>query len=157
MKRRHETIQRLALQVFDLTRRTWVRSQREKLRGGYDLSESEFLALDALETAGTLSVGQLRREVGVLPAQMSRIIKALEHRYDEKLVVCSINPQDKRKIDVAITPKGRRAVGAYRNAKILMTVRALGSLADGDLNALTRILAKIGRAIHDGPAEGPPW
>ena len=148
MKRRDETIQRLALQVFELTKRTWVRSQREKLRGGYDLSESEFLALDALDRAGTLSVGQLRGHVGVLPAQMSRVIKALEQRYDEKLVVCSINPRDKRKIDVTITPRGRRAVGAYRDSKILMTVRAMESLADEDLRALVRILARMGRTLE---------
>jgi DNA-binding MarR family transcriptional regulator len=148
VKRRDETIQRLALQVFELTKRTWVRSQREKLRGGYDLSESEFLALDALDRAGTLSVGQLRGHVGVLPAQMSRVIKALEQRYDEKLVVCSINPRDKRKIDVTITPRGRRAVGAYRDSKILMTVRAMESLADEDLRALVRILARMGRTLE---------
>jgi DNA-binding MarR family transcriptional regulator len=90
----------------------------------------------------------LRQHVGVLPAQMSRVIKALEQRYDEKLVLCAINPQDKRKIDVSITPTGRRAVEAYRRAKIMNTVAALECLTDEDLANFTRLLAKIaeGRA-----------
>jgi len=86
VKDRDEAIQQLAFQMFDLTRRTWYKSQHEKFKGGYDLSESEFLALDALEDVESMSVGQLRKRVGVLPAQMSRVLKALEQRYDEKLV-----------------------------------------------------------------------
>ena len=149
MKQRDRTIQELALQIFDLTRRTWFESQHEKFKGGYDLSESEFLALDALEDAEAMTVGQLRKHVGVLPAQMSRVLKALEQRYDEKLVICSINPQDKRKIDVSITPKGRRAVDAYRRSKIKASVDALDSLTDRDLANLSTILTKIGRVFEE--------
>ena len=151
MKSREETIRELALAMFELTKRTWFESQREKFRGGYDLSESEFLALDAIEDVRSLSVGELRRHVGVLPAQMSRVLKALEQRYDEKLVLCTINPQDKRKIDVSITPKGRRAVESYRRAKITTSIGALESLTTRDLSNLWQILNKIGAAIEKGP------
>ena len=154
MKDREQAIQNLARRIFAITVRTWIGSQREKMKGGYDLSESEFLALAALEGVDCLSVGELRREVGVLPAQMSRIIKALEQRYDEKLVVCSINRKDKRKIDVAITARGRRAVEAYRRAKILATVDALRSLSDRDLSALLRILDQIQEALERADAPG---
>ena len=146
----------MALQMFEMTKRTWLQTQREKFKGGYDLSESEFLALDALERVLHLSVGELRRFVGVLPAQMSRVIKALEQRYDEKLVLCAINRLDKRKIDVSITAKGRRAVQAYRRAKILAIVEALRPLSVRDLRVLTEILDRIGRAFGQGPPAGPP-
>jgi len=155
MTNRDATIQQLALLMFDLSRRTWFESQREKLKGGYDLSESEFLALDTLEGVESMSVGELRKHVGVLPAQMSRVLKALEQRYDEKLVICSINPQDKRKIDVSITPKGRRAVDAYRRSKIKASVDALDSLTDRDLAAFKTILGKIGTAIGHNLATSP--
>ena len=148
VKSREQAIRTLALQMFDMTTRAWVASQREKMKGGYDLSESEFLALNALGGVLSLSVGELRQHVGVLPAQMSRVIKALEQRYDEKLVLCAINPQDKRKIDVSITPTGLRAVEAYRRAKIMPTVAAMECLTDEDLANFPRLLAKIaeGRA-----------
>jgi len=155
VKNRHRAVEQLALQIFDLTKRTWLQTQREKFKGGYDLSESEFLALDALEEVPSRSVGELRRYVGVLPAQMSRIIKALEQRYDEKLVVCSINPKDKRKVDVAITPKGRRAVAAYRRAKITASAKALHALPARDLGVLAGILNRIERATPQGPSSGP--
>ena len=155
MKDREQTIRDLARRVFEMTVHTWLSTQREKLKGGYDLSESEFLALDALEDGETLTVGDLRRRVGVLPAQMSRILKALEQRYDEKLVVCSINPRDQRKIDVAITPRGRRAVEAYRRAKIMATVEAIRSLSDRDLAALLRLLNQIQDVLERDRDAGP--
>ena len=150
MTTRDPTTSALAREIFEITKHTWLLKQREKFKGGYDLSESEFLALDALEKVPCLSVGELRRHVGVLPAQMSRVIKALEQRYDEKLVLCAINAQDKRKIDVSITPTGRRAVAAYRRAKILGAVEALQSLPASDLRTLATILGKISRASAAG-------
>ena len=153
VKSREQTIRNLALQMFSMTTRAWLATQREKMKGGYDVSESEFLALNALEHVTSLSVGQLRQHVGVLPAQMSRVIKALEQRYDEKLVLCAINPHDKRKIDVSITPTGRRAVEAYRRAKIMHMVKALGSLTDEDLAAFTRILSNMAKSRGESLAE----
>lgn len=148
LKTRDQIISQLARQMFEVTKRTWFQSQREKMKGGYDLSESEFLALDALEPVTSLSVGELRNHVGVLPAQMSRIIKALEQRYDEKLVLCAINAEDKRKIDVSITPTGRRVVEAYRRAKILSHIRALESLSDQDIENMAEILRKVEQAAN---------
>ena len=155
MKTREQTIRQLALQMFEMAKRTWLESQREKMKGGFDLSESEFLTLDALEEVTSLSVGDLRRRVAVLPAQMSRIIKALEQRYDEKLVLCAINPKDKRKIDVSITPKGRRAVAAYRRAKIMTSVEALSSVSDEDLAVFSAFLERIEVARAGRRSGGP--
>jgi hypothetical protein len=42
-----------------------------------------------------------------LPAQMSRIIRSLEAR-ERPMIVCRINPQDKRKIDVCLTAAGEK-------------------------------------------------
>jgi DNA-binding MarR family transcriptional regulator len=146
VKTREQTIRHLALQIFEVTKRNWIESQREKMKSGIDLSESEFLALDALENVASLSVGELRQHVGVLPAQMSRIIKALEQRYDEKLVLCAINPRDKRKIDVSITPKGRRVVAGYRRAKIMSSIEGLSRMDDKDLASFSAIMDKIAAA-----------
>ena len=153
MKNRDRVIRKLALQMFGMVKRMWLESQREKMKGGFDLSESEFLTLDALEQVDSLSVGDLRRRVGVLPAQMSRVIKALEQRYDEKLVVCAINAQDKRKIDVAITPRGRRAVDAYRHARIARSVRMLESLSDEDIETYIALMQKF-EVSHTPGQEG---
>jgi DNA-binding MarR family transcriptional regulator len=153
MTKREAHIEQLASLMFERTKMLWRKSQRARFKGGYDLSESEFLTLDALEGGGTVSVGQLRRCVAVLPSQMSRIIKALEQRYEEKLVVCSINAQDKRKIDVAITPRGRRAVDSYRKFKLSQISEWLSRMPDDDLVAFERILDRY--SPEDEPEARP--
>src|SRR5262245_23702918 len=94
----------LAQGVFDLVTQFCLALPRSRRRAG-DLKEVEFLTLSILHRHETLIVGEIQRLLGVLPAQMSRIIRALEMR-DRPLIACRINPQDKRKIDVALTPDG---------------------------------------------------
>jgi len=139
--------------MFERTKTLWRKSQSAKFKGGYDLSESEFLTLDALEGVDSLSVGELRRSVAVLPSQMSRIIKALEQRYDEKLVLCSINAQDKRKIDVSIAPRGRRAVDAYRKSKLTQITDWFSRMSDKDLAAFEGIMKRFHSA--EAPEDKP--
>ena len=45
-----------------------------------DLKEVEFLTLAILQANGTMIVGDIQRILGVLPAQMSRIIRSMEQR-----------------------------------------------------------------------------
>ena len=90
--------QDLARHVFDLITQFCLATPRNRRRAG-DLKEIEFLTLTILGSHGTMIVGDIQRLLGVLPAQMSRIIRSLEDR-DRPLIACRINPQDKRKIDV---------------------------------------------------------
>src|SRR5437764_2049487 len=64
-----------------------------------DLKEIEYLTLAVLHGRGTMTVGDIQRLLGVLPAQMSRILRALEDR-ERPMIACHINPRDKRKVDV---------------------------------------------------------
>jgi DNA-binding MarR family transcriptional regulator len=122
--------------------------QRTRPEGQYDLSETEFLTLDALQHQTCMTVGQLQRHIKVLPAQMSRIIKSLEGRYDEPLISCSINQDDKRKVDVQLTDAGRAAVAAFRRAQIELNLDALKSLSPGDADELLRIVRIILKAME---------
>lgn len=142
------SVEELALEVFEITKITWLSASRTKARGRYDLSETEFLALDALEQDGRLTVGQLQRRIGVLPAQMSRIIKRLETGHQKPLVSCAINQDDKRKIDVELTADGRKAVTAFRREKIDQTIASLRSLSPEDVNDLVRIVRVVRKAMN---------
>src|SRR4051794_7181767 len=65
-----------------------------------ELSESQFLTLDTLARApASLTVGEIQRAIGVLPAQMSRIIRSLESTFAKPMIKCELNRSDKRKID----------------------------------------------------------
>jgi DNA-binding MarR family transcriptional regulator len=99
-----------------------------------------------------LIVGDIQRQLGVLPAQMSRIIRALETR-ERPLIACRINAQDKRKIDVALTPAGVSAFLEYQAARVRTIASLLGQLGPDDLEDLQRLLAKLHQTL-DRPVAG---
>ena len=111
----------LAEHIFALSKRSWIAVSKQTA----GLSETEFLSLDVLAELGRSNVGQIQKRVGVLPAQMSRLLRRLE---TAGFIRCQINRQDKRKIDVLITPAGRRAHAAYRQAKLTPIIAALERL-----------------------------
>src|SRR5829696_4839015 len=103
----------LAQHLFNVVTRFCLAVPRGRRRAG-ELKEIEFLTLSLLHQRETLIVGDIQRQLGVLPAQMSRIIRSLEAR-ERPLISCRINPQDKRKIDVALTPEGLAAFKDYQS------------------------------------------
>src|SRR5437588_3603449 len=94
----------LAHELFNVVTQICLSTLRGRRRGG-DLKEVEFLTLSLLHDNGTMIVGDIQRLLGILPAQMSRVIRALENR-DRPLIHCRINTRDKRKIDVVLTGSG---------------------------------------------------
>lgn len=137
-------VQEFAEEVFDMSKMIWAVQSRSKARHQTEITETEFLALDILHKARhTLTVGDIQRQIGVLPAQMSRIIRALEGKSDGPLINCRINPADKRKIDVELTPAGHAAHEAYRHIKLGTIERILGGLTENDRLEFIRLLRLI--------------
>jgi DNA-binding MarR family transcriptional regulator len=142
----------LAHHLFDVVTRFCLAVPRGRRRSG-DLKEIEFLTLSLLHKREKLIVGDIQRQLGVLPAQMSRIIRALETR-DRPLIACRINSQDKRKIDVALTPAGIAAFQEYQAARVRTISSLLNHLGDDDLNDLQRLIGKLQSALDGRPLEG---
>jgi DNA-binding MarR family transcriptional regulator len=138
-------VQELAQNLFDLITHFCLATPRNRRRSG-DLKEIEFLTLSLLHLHETLIVGDIQRQLGVLPAQMSRIIRSLESR-ERPLIVCRINPQDKRKIDVALTPEGILAFQEYQSARIGCIANLIGKLSEEDLDDLRHLLAKLHEVV----------
>src|SRR3954466_13632962 len=120
----------LAQSVLDVVTRFCVVAPRGRRRAG-DLKEIEFLTLSLLHQHETLIVGDIQRLLGVLPAQMSRIIRSLEGR-DRPFIACRINPEDKRKINVPLTPAGAQALSEYQATQLCGLHLLLGRLSDED-------------------------
>lgn len=72
-----------AEQVLTLAKRAWAGASQHTT----DISEPEFLTLDHLADGKTNYVGRVQEQVGVLPAQMTRILGRLE---SAGLVRCQI-------------------------------------------------------------------
>ena len=131
----------LAHHLFDVVTRFCLAVPRGRRRTG-DLKEIEFLTLSLLHKREKLIVGDIQRQLGVLPAQMSRIIRALETR-ERPLIACQINAQDKRKIDVALTPAGRSAFLDYQSERVRTIGSLLAGLSPADLDELHRLVGQL--------------
>ncbi len=138
-----EDVQKMAEEILELRKLSSLGAAKRQQKDEYDLGESEFLALDLLTKTESLNVGELQRGVGVLPAQMSRIIRSLEGKGDRPLVTCALNPDDKRKIDVSITETGRKAHQAYQKEKLASAMGVLAGLDERDRSEFMRILRLI--------------
>jgi DNA-binding MarR family transcriptional regulator len=114
---------------------------RGRRRAG-DLKEIEFLTLSLLQEHGTMIVGDIQRQLGVLPAQMSRVLRSLEMR-DRPLVACRINRNDKRKIDVGLTPAGDKALHDYQAVRIRRIVEVVADLSEEEQEDLGRLLHRL--------------
>ena len=139
-----EQLQAFADEVFELSKESWIAQSRGKAKSHPDLTETEFLTLDMLSRATrSHTVGEIQRQIGVLPAQMSRIIRSLENKGGKALVQCRINAEDKRKIDVQLSPAGREAHRLYREIKLGTIEKSLQALSDQDRTEFMRLLRLI--------------
>ncbi|MBP7935126.1 MAG: MarR family transcriptional regulator [Phycisphaerae bacterium] len=144
-----QQVQEFTNEIFEISKASWTAQNRRRGKTQHELTEAEFLALDILAKAGrSLNVGEIQREIGVLPAQMSRIIRALESKGDKPLVTCRINPGDKRKIDVELSPAGVEAHHAYRQVKLGTIQQMLEGLDEKDRNELMRLLRIVRQNIR---------
>jgi DNA-binding MarR family transcriptional regulator len=131
----------IAQELFQVVTQICLSTLRGRRRSG-DLKEVEFLTLSLLQANGTMIVGDIQRILGILPAQMSRVIRALENR-ERALIQCRINPRDKRKIDVELTAHGEKALLDYQGKRVGRIVEQLNSLTDDDQEDMIHALNKL--------------
>ena len=134
-------LEEIAEDLFEVVTRVCLTGPRGRRRSG-DLKDIEYHALSILQGRGTMIVGDIQRLLGVLPAQMSRIIRALENRA-QPLISCSINSRDKRKIDVCLTPFGEQALLDYQGARVRRIADCLRNLPEDDQDDLAQLLGKL--------------
>jgi DNA-binding MarR family transcriptional regulator len=138
----------MAEEIFALTVMSWRERIASRSQNANELSEPQYLAIDSLVQAAasgavTLTVGEIQRAIGVLPAQMSRIMRSLESGFAKPLVRCELNQSDKRKIDVKLTAEGRRLYEEFRTARLSKTVDILQQLSERDRVEFVRICTRI--------------
>jgi DNA-binding MarR family transcriptional regulator len=127
--------------LFEVVTQLGLTALRGRRRVG-DLKELEFLTLSILQEHGTMIVGDIQRVLGVLPAQMSRIIRALETR-ERPFITCQINPRDKRKVDVCITSDGEKAFQDYQSIRTGRLIELFRDLPEDEQEELTRLVDRL--------------
>lgn len=139
----------IAKDLFEVVTQVCMTVPRGRRRSG-DLKEIEFQTLAILQERGTMIVGDIQRLLGVLPAQMSRVIRSLETRRGG-LINCQINSNDKRKIDVCINEAGEKAFNEYRAARVERLGELLQDLTDEEQGQVIHLLDRI-RGLLEGHA-----
>lgn len=148
-----QQLKQFAEEVLEVSKDFWVAQSQSKSKKQPEITETEFLTLDILTRSGPQNVGDIQRQIGVLPAQMSRIVRSLEHKGDEPLIQCMINPHDKRKIDVELTEAGRQMHQAYRELKLGNIEKMLATMSERDRTELMRILRGIRESLRNSLEE----
>ncbi len=144
----HE-LEKMAEEILELSNLGSLARNVPRKKRTVDLTETEFATLDYLARAEPLTVGELQKHIRVLPAQMSRIIRALESKAGDPMIRCDINQQDKRRIDVRLSDTGRKAHEEFRRARLGLTLQILEHLSDRDRNEFMRILRHMRTLISD--------
>lgn len=139
----------VARNLFEVLTQLALAVPRGRRRSG-DLKELEFLTLSILHQQETMIVGDIQRLLGVLPAQMSRIIRSLE-THPRPLITCRINPHDKRKIDVCLTAAGEKALEDYEAQRVQGIIDLLQKLPEDELDNLDHLLDKLSDALDRQP------
>ncbi len=147
-------IEEIAHGCFEIITQLGLTVPRGRRRGSGDLKDVEFLTLALLQDRGTMTVGDIQKVLGVLPAQMSRVIRSLEDR-EHSMIACHINPQDKRRIDVRLTTAGEKALHDYEASRLSRIVEVLSNLPEHDKEELGRLLDMVRGALLQHRAGDP--
>lgn len=142
-----ETLDKMAAEIFDLYLVVAI-ARSHRPTGPDDLSESEFITLDTLSREQPLTIGDVQKRVGVVPAQMSRIVRALEEQGGRGYVECKINPKDRRRIDVTLTPAGEAAHAKYRQTRLTSMHEVLRILPSEDRLQFMRMMRQLRQAFE---------
>ncbi len=132
-------LKEMAEELFQMQTLAAATRSRIRRKGAADLTETEFLALDILTRHASLTVGEIQKQIGILPAQMSRVVRALEKRAEGGLIKCRINRTDKRRIDLEITKLGQQMHQTYKQVRLESMIGFLQTLKAGDCREFMRI------------------
>ncbi len=143
-----QTMDKMAEEIFELYRLIAIARSRQP-SGAQDLSEGEFLALDVLAKEAPLTIGDVQKRIGVVPAQMSRIVRSLEVNRGKGFLSCEINQQDRRRVNVKMTGDGKQAYKDYRTNRLSSMRAVLEALVPEDRIEFMRMLLCIREAFSE--------
>ena len=138
----------MAGEIFELYRLIAIARSRQPT-GGEDISETEFLVLDALTKQQSQTIGDVQRTIGVVPAQMSRIVRSLERQGGKAYIECTINADDRRRINLALTLEGTEAYNKFKTNRLGSMQAVLQALEPEDRISFMHNLRQIRLAFEE--------
>jgi DNA-binding MarR family transcriptional regulator len=113
------------------------------------LTALQYTALTVLERHPNLSSAQLARNSFVTAQTMADMITALE---DRRLIERHRDPQDRRRLVLALTPEGRSLLRQHRSKVVALEEQMLAGVTATQREALRRILLACRANLAEHPA-----
>jgi MarR family transcriptional regulator, lower aerobic nicotinate degradation pathway regulator len=105
------------------------------------LTPTQFAALAQLSATGPTSQNALGRATAMDAATIKGVIDRLRRK---GYVASEASEGDRRRVLVSVTPEGRAAFAALLPAARSVTAETLATLNEGEREAITALLARIG-------------
>ncbi|MES2155296.1 MAG: MarR family transcriptional regulator [bacterium] len=120
---------------------------RTEMRTSTDLTMAQFRTLMHLHRSAGTSLSELADDVGVSPPAMSKLIDGLVER---NLVARTPQAEDRRRVELVVSPEGRRVLDRVRQAVRARLAERLATLSAGDRGAIAAALTHLDNAL-DAP------
>jgi DNA-binding MarR family transcriptional regulator len=130
------------LEVVPLVAR-FIRSEMRRHRAP-GLSVPQFRTLAFTERTGGTSLSGVAEHLGLTPPSTCRIVDGLEAR---ALITRAQSPGDRRKVNLRITPEGRRALSDARRETHKSLAGILSSLRPDDVEKIVQAMGPLRAAF----------
>jgi len=140
-----EGLDRLAREIMETIARV-VHDFREERRWkgleelSFDLSFAQTMLLMELEKAGSMSTGEMARNLRVTQGVITRMVDRL---VEKGLVKRARNPEDRRVVILSLTEKGKKAASSIKEAQLRDIKGILRGIPEGERRDLLALLQKI--------------
>jgi DNA-binding MarR family transcriptional regulator len=122
-----------------------VRARLDELMRPVGLTALQYTALTVLERHGDISSAQLARNSFVTAQTMADMVVILE---DRGLIERHRDPDDKRRLLIALTPAGRAILADRRPHVAAIEKRMIGPLSTSDTALLRRFLVECRTSLE---------
>ena len=143
-----EDLSRFAYEVSQLMPdilRQFLRRQTKEIAQG-NITLPQILILDILKDRISMRMGELAEYLAVSMAATTGIVDKLVRN---GFVIRTGSPRDRRIVNINITPKGKRVVGKYNQARQKAIIEMFGGLTALERSQYLEILSKLRRHIKE--------
>jgi DNA-binding MarR family transcriptional regulator len=119
--------------------RSYSRKLQDRL-ADHGISLAQYLHLRELWELNGITQVELSQKVGIEKASSTAVLDALEK---QKLILRVRNAQDRRKVNVYLTPPGQKIRGAISPAAKGVAAQAVSDLSETELDILVSVLNRM--------------
>ena len=132
--------------------KVYNRALQEEL-ATYDIGLSEYLHLRSLWSHNGLSQIELSQRIGIEKASSTAVLNSLE---EKKLIQRIRNSEDKRRINVFLTPEGEALQETLLPAARTVALRAVEGFSESEVRMLTGLLQRLTLNLEGGDGLSQP-